>query len=170
MVHIYCGDGKGKTTCAVGLAVRFAATGRKVFFYQFMKNQKSGERKILETIPAIEVYHGYEMPKFSFKMNEEEKNITRSVYEDEFEKIKKIAEDGKYAMIILDEIMSCISSGFLETSEVVDFLKNNRHIEIVMTGRNPSPEICEMADYISEIKKIKHPFDNNIVARRGIEF
>ena len=169
LVHIYCGEGKGKTTCSVGLAVRFAATGKKVLFYQFMKNQKSGERSVLETIPEIEVYKGYEMPKFSFAMNEEDE--AKSVYENEFEKIKKLSDSGKYGMIILDEIMSCISCGFLDSSAVADFLRDKeKNPEIVMTGRNPDPELCELADYISDIRKIKHPYDRNITARRGVEF
>lgn len=170
LVHIYCGDGKGKTTCSVGLAVRFASTGQKVLFYQFMKNQKSGERSVLETIPEIEVCRGYEMPKFSFAMNEEEKKEAKSVYESEFEKIKKLSDSGKYGMIILDEIMSCISCGFLDSSAVADFIRDKENNpEIVMTGRDPAPELCELADYISEIQKIKHPYDRGITARRGVE-
>lgn len=172
MIQIYCGDGKGKTSAAVGAAVRFAGSGGKVLFYQFMKDQTSGERKILEMIPQITVVRGYRMPKFSFRMNEEEKAEAGRRFREEFEKISEmIRNDSGYGMIIFDEIISCINAGFLDIEKVMEFLREySENNEIILTGRNPSEEITEIADYISEIKKVKHPFDNGITARKGIEY
>ena len=171
LVHIYCGDGKGKTTAAVGLAVRFAGAGGKVLFYQFMKDGTSGERAVLQTIPGIDVVSGYCIPKFSFQMSEAEKSAAAAAYQKEFFKIEQLLLKNAYGMVVLDEIMSCVSVGFLPTETVTAFLRNRpSQTEIVMTGRNPATEIAALADYISEIRCVQHPFQKHIAARKGIEF
>lgn len=170
-VHIYCGDGKGKTSAAVGLAVRFAGSGGKVLFYQFMKPESSGERRMLQQLPDITVLSGYQISKFSFQMNEMEKADAQAGYQKQFTEIVQMVQNGAYGLLVLDEIMSCISCGFLNTETILHFLEHRpKTLEVVMTGRNPDARLISCADYISEIQKVKHPFDIGIKARKGIEF
>ena len=171
LVHIYCGDGKGKTSAAVGLAVRFASTGKSVLFYQFMKPETSGERQMLQLLPNITVLSGYQITKFSFQMNETEKAQAAAGYQRQFEEIVQMVQGGQYGLLVLDEILSCISCGFLKLETVIDFLQHSpTELEVVLTGRDPDERLIACADYVSEIKKIKHPFDQGIPARKGIEF
>ncbi len=171
LVHIYCGDGKGKTSAAVGLAVRFAGSGRNVLFYQFMKPETSGERYMLQQLPNITVLSGYQISKFSFQMNETEKVEAAAGYQKQFAEIVQMVQGGQYGLLVLDEIMSCISCGFLDLETTVHFLEHRpASLEVVMTGRNPDERLISCADYVSEIQKRKHPFDVGISARKGIEF
>lgn len=171
LVHVYCGDGKGKTTCSIGLCIRYIGSGGNVLFYQFMKNQNSSELEVLNNIDGVTVIEGYKMDKFSFQMTDLEKKEVCKIYAVEFEKIKNMAISGQYGLLVMDEIMSCISCGFLSESDVISFIKSRpKDLEIVMTGRNPSNNIIECADYVSEISKVKHPYDGGINARKGIEF
>ncbi len=171
LTHIYCGDGKGKTTAAIGLAVRCAGGGGKVLFYQFMKGNKSSERALLESSENITLINGKENQKFVWNMNEEEKHLSRNLYTEEFKRITQIAETEKYDLLILDELLSAVSCGFVPLKIVTDFLKlKSVTLEVVITGRNPNSELIALADYVSEIKKVKHPFDKNISARHLIEF
>lgn len=170
-VHIYCGDGKGKTTSSIGLCIRYIGAGGNVLLYQFMKNQKSSELEILRMLNNVTVMNGFEMTKFSFQLTDFERNQIRDIYANEFNRIRKEVYSGNFGMLIMDEIMSCISCGFLSEESVVDFIINRpTNIEIVMTGRDPSEKIIACADYVSEIKKIKHPYDKGISSRKGIEY
>lgn len=171
LVHIYCGDGKGKTSAAVGLAVRFAGSGGKVLFYQFMKPESSGERRMLQQLSDITVLSGYQVSKFSFQMNESEKAEAAVGYQKQFSEIIQMVQNEAYGLLVLDEIMSCISCGFLDIEAVLHFLEcRPQSLEVVMTGRNPDARLIACADYVSEIQKVKHPFDAGITARSGIEF
>lgn len=170
LIHIYCGDGKGKTTAAVGLAVRCAGGGGKVFFYQFLKDGTSGEIDILKNIDEITVGKGYALAKFSFQMTDEEKENARIFYEKELDEIISIVSNQEYQLCVLDEILHAVNLGFVSLDKLVGFLKNKpEKLEVVLTGRNPKEELCELADYITEMNKIKHPFDKGISARTMIE-
>lgn len=170
LIHIYHGDGKGKTTAAVGLSVRVAGGKGKVLFYQFLKDGKSNEIKALKKFSHITVPEGYDEIKFSFQMTEEEKRKTKEYYTKEFDKIINLCQDS-YQLLVLDEILHAINLGYLELGKVVDFLKHKPStLEVVMTGRNPSKELIELADYITEMKKEKHPFDQGVSARKLIEY
>lgn len=171
MIQIYCGDGKGKTTAAVGAAVRFAGCGGRVLFSQFMKSGTSSEISILKSIQSIDVFEGYSVSKFSFMMNKSEREKAAIGFLKQLEDIKKLSCENNYGMIIADELAVCVSCGFVPEEEAIEFLKNvPAETEIIITGRNPSESLLEYADYVSEIKKIKHPFDRGVDARRGIEF
>lgn len=171
MLHIYCGGGKGKTTAAVGLAVRFAGAGGKVLFCQFMKSGNSSELGVLNSIPDIVVFPCFRIRKFVYEMNDFEKENARAEYTANFEKIKQfLTEDNTFKMVVFDEIISCVNTGLLDINSLCEFLQKNRGIEIVLTGRDPDKRLCEAADYISEIQCKKHPYDKNIPARKGIEF
>lgn len=170
LIHIYHGDGKGKTTCAAGLALRCAGGGGKVLFFQFLKDGSSGEIAALKSVQGIEVMEGYKETKFSFQMTEEEKKQTAQYYTKMWENIVSKVCGKEYQLLILDEVLHAINLGYLELGTVLDFLSNRPEgLETVLTGRNPKDELIEVADYITEMKKIKHPFDKGIGARHLIE-
>lgn len=170
LIHIYCGDGKGKTTAAVGLAVRCAGRGNKVLLVQFLKSRDSGELYSLAKLPDIEVMRGKESKKFTFQMNEEEKHALLIEHNKMFEQVlAKIKNDG-YSLLILDEVIGALNAKVFEMPKLIEFLRHKpENLEVVLTGRNPAPELVEIADYVSEIRKVKHPMDKGIMAREGIE-
>jgi hypothetical protein len=170
LIHIYCGDGKGKTTAAVGLAVRCAGRGNKVLLVQFLKSRDSGELYSLAKLPDIEVMRGKESKKFTFQMNEEEKHALLIEHNKMFELVlAKIKNDG-YSLLILDEVIGALNAKVFEMPKLIEFLRHKpENLEVVLTGRNPAPELVEIADYVSEMRKVKHPMDKGIMAREGIE-
>ena len=167
-VHIYCGDGKGKTTCVMGLCVRAAGAGKKVLLHQFLKDNTSSERTIIDKLPGVTVMPGAKMDKFTFQMNEEELQALRESNDANLVRLCDMAKD--YDMLILDESVYAMDMGLLSEDKLIEWLeKKPEHLEVVMSGRNPSDRLKEHADYISEIKKIKHPFDQGLSSRIGIE-
>ena len=168
LVHIYCGDGKGKTTTSVGLTVRAAGSGKKVLFYQFLKNNSSSERSILEKQPGINVVSGKELQKFTFQMNEEELKELRDYNNEMLDKLFEMAKD--YDMLVLDESVYSIDKDLLDEAKLIEHLEKKPFaLEVVLSGRNPSERLIDHADYVSEIRKVKHPFDQGISSRIGIE-
>ena len=148
LIHIYCGDGKGKTTAAVGLAVRCAGRGNKVLLVQFLKSRDSGE----------------------LYSNEEEKHALLIEHNKMFEQVLAKIKNGGYSLLILDEVIGALNAKVFEMPKLIEFLRHKpENLEVVLTGRNPSPELVEIADYVSEMRKVKHPMDKGIMAREGIE-
>ena len=170
LIHIYCGDGKGKTTAAVGLAVRCAGRGNKVLLVQFLKSRDSGELYSLAKLPDIEVMRGKESKKFTFQMNEEEKHVLLIEHNKMFEQVLAKIKNGGYSLLILDEVIGALNAKVFEMPKLIEFLRHKpENLEVVLTGRNPAPELVEIADYVSEMRKVKHPMDRGIMAREGIE-
>lgn len=170
LIHIYCGNGKGKTTTAMGLCTRAAGFGMKVLIYQFMKNNKTSERRILEQVDNITFVNGLEQEKFSFQMTEQEKEERRTYYLDQFRKVTALAAQEGYQVLFLDEIIYTIDAGLFDESVLIAYLKEKpEHLEVILTGQNPGCALVELADYVSEIQKIKHPFDQGVPSRYGIE-
>ncbi len=170
LIHIYEGDGKGKTTAAVGLCVRCAGSGRKVIFSQFLKDNQSSELKVLKSIEDIQVITAEKTFGFYFNMSEDEKEEAKEVYNRLLIQVIKQASREECDMLVLDEIMAAYSNQLIDRNYLLDFLKNKPYqLEVVLTGRNPAKELVELADYVSEVKKVKHPFDVGISARDGIE-
>ena len=170
LIHIYCGDGKGKTTSVVGLAVRCSGHGNKVLLVQFLKSWQTGELNSLALIPNIEVMRGKETKKFTFQMNEAEKAEVRAEHAQLFAKVKEKCAKEKIDLLILDEVVGACDKKVFDEAELLDFLKHKpAELEVAMTGRNPSPAMLEMADYVSEICKRKHPMDKGIKGRLGVE-
>jgi cob(I)alamin adenosyltransferase len=172
LVQIYTGDGKGKTTAAVGLAVRAAGHDLRVLFCQFLKPEylDLGERNILETIPAITlriVDHPWDM-RSSLK-DPQTVEQTRSI-------IRKALCDievarNRYDLIVLDEIVFCVNHQLADIDDIRRLIRQrDPHVEIVLTGRGATAELIAMADLVTEMKPVKHPFDSGIPARRGIEY
>ncbi len=170
LIHIYTGTGKGKTTAATGLSIRYAGSGGKVLFTQFLKNDDSSEINILKQIENITFLPSGSYFGFTRSMTPEIKEKARIHYNSLFEKSVNMLVNNNYGMLILDEIIAADNADLIPHKKLINFLENKPgNLEIVLTGRNPSQDLLNIADYISDIKKIKHPFDKNITARTGIE-
>ncbi len=169
LIHIYYGDGKGKTTAAVGQAVRAAGSGLKVLFFQFMKDNSSSERKALELIPNITCLPGKRHAKFYNQMNSEEKAEYRHYNTKALDEIVKFCIN--FDLLVLDEAVCAVDLGLLSEKKLIDFLKHKpRGLEVVMTGHHVTDDLLGIANYVTEMTKIKHPYDEGRTARAGIEF
>jgi cob(I)alamin adenosyltransferase len=175
LVQIYTGDGKGKTTAAFGLALRAAGQGNKVLIYQFLKPSSLdiGERFALQLgavrirVESLDV--SWDMSA-SFK-DKEVVTKMRAAISDVLERIAQTAEKRFYDLLILDEIVFCLSKGLAKLEDVKNIIdRRDSRVEIVLTGRGATKELMEMADLVTEMKNVKHPLDKGIKARRGIEF
>ncbi|MFQ6036915.1 MAG: cob(I)yrinic acid a,c-diamide adenosyltransferase [Sedimentisphaerales bacterium] len=175
LVQIYTGDGKGKTTAAFGLALRAAGQGNKVLIFQFLKPSSLdiGERFALQLgavrirVEALDV--PWDMAK-SFK--DEQAVITmKAAISEVLQRITETAEKRFYDCIILDEIVFCLSKGLAKLEDIKNIIdKKDPAVEIVLTGRGATDELIAMADLVTEMKNVKHPFDKGITSRRGIDF
>ena len=171
MKHIYYGDGKVKTTAAIGLSVRAAGSKMKVLFVQFLKTEFSGERHILSHTENVTLTFCPLELKFTFDMDDKEKAQAAKIFKGIFDNAVTTALTEKYDMVVLDEVFEAINAHMLSESEVYEFITNApSSMEIVMTGHNPPQKFMDCADYITEFKKIKHPYDRGITGRIGIEF
>ena len=164
LVHIYCGDGKGKTSAAIGLAVRAAGCGKRVVIARFLKTDHSGEVEILRKIPEITLIPCRKVFGFVRCMEEETKKECAEYNRELFQEAVKLAKDAD--LVVFDEIMAAVNYGMLSEKDVLDFLKERPKkdepdgLEVVFTGRNPSEKLMAEADYVSEICK----------RRRGVEY
>ena len=175
LVQIYTGDGKGKTTAAFGLALRAAGQGNKVLIYQFLKppSLDIGERFALKLgavrirVEALDL--PWDMAK-SFEDAQAFSNMQVAVKE-ALEKLGQTAEKRFYDVLILDEIIFCLSKNLAKFEDVKRIIDRRASgVEIVMTGRGAAKELIEIADLVTEMKNIKHPFEKGITFRRGIDF
>ncbi|MGL5821365.1 MAG: cob(I)yrinic acid a,c-diamide adenosyltransferase [Sarcina sp.] len=169
--QVYTGDGKGKTTAAMGLAFRAAGNEMNVKIIQFLKGTKTGELQAISKFDNIELFRFQTTTKFTWDLNEEElikyKEETREAYYF----AQKCSREANCDVLILDEIMGAIHGGFVSEEEVCDLIKNkNSNIELILTGRNALESIINLADLVTEMKPIKHYMDKGVNARRGIEF
>lgn len=170
LIHLYYGDGKGKTTASVGLATRARGRQFRVIFATFLKPGTSGELSSLRTI-GVNVLSGQPVKKFVFQMSDEEKEETRRNIESLFQQAVNASQHG-VDLVIFDEIVGVLELNMLNEQDVLHFLKTKPpHLEVVLTGRNPSQDLIDVADYASEITMRKHPYETSgLMARKGIEF
>ncbi len=168
LVQVYTGDGKGKTTAAVGLAVRAMGNNLKVRFLQFFKSELSGEVKPLETLGTkVSIHNHQDKPSWTMNAEEEKQLIedTKQGWKIFVELIKCKA----YDLIVLDEANHVLNRGYISKYEVLDILDQAKNTEVVFTGRNAPDWLIERADLVTEMKMHKHPFQQKIAARTGIE-
>lgn len=172
MIHIYTGDGKGKTTAAMGLAARAAGySGGYVLVTQFMKCGREGEAKSLQKIGNISFLNNSYDHGFVFAMNDEEKAKLTAEHNKNLAYARACAEGGHVKLIVLDELISAYTENVIDRAAVDEFLALDTPAELVLTGRNPPQHMLDLADYVSEIKCIKHPYvTKKAPARQGIEF
>ncbi len=171
LIHIYCGEGKGKTTASLGLIVRASGAGYKVVIMQCFKGQESSELKTLEHIPGVTIVHANLPEKFTWELQDFQKINMMQMHVDMFSKAKSLIEDNVKTLLVLDEMIGATTYGYMEKDMVLEFLRSKPdNVEVVLTGRNPLPEFVVLADYVSNVNKIKHPYDRGIVARKGIEY
>ena len=173
-IQVYTGDGKGKTTASLGLAMRALGRCWKVLIIMFTKGGDDyGElNSFMNLSPAIKdnlkiIQAG--LDRIVYKNNETEDDV-REIKKG-WDLAKKAIKNDEYQLIILDEANIAIDMGILDVDEVVEVLKNKpEEMEIVLTGRNAHPKIIEIAHLVSEIKPVKHYWDTGIAARKGIEY
>lgn len=167
LIHIYCGDGKGKTTAAVGLAVRAAGSGKRVLIGQFFKSGASSEIRVLEGISGITVCRSEEHYGRYANMNGEQRTAASRCYRAYLAELLRRSRE--FDMLVLDEIFAACRHGMVDEEELLGYLRDE-HPEVVLTGRDPAPAFCELADYVTEMRKLKHPYDRGIASREGIEY
>jgi len=167
MIQVYTGNGKGKTTASLGLALRAAGAGLKVYIGQFIKGKNYSELKALQKIKNIKVE---QFGRGCFiKKTPQQKDI--ELAKKGLEKIKKIVSQRIYDVVILDEINIALNLNLLKLEDVISLIKRTPgKTELILTGRNAHQRILSLADLVSEIKEVKHYFKKGIKARKGIEY
>lgn len=172
LVQVYTGDGKGKTTAAIGQGIRAVGRGNKVYMLQFLKGGETGELETIKRIhPDFQIFRFEKSRNFVWNLNEEELKELKEEIQEAFDFAQKVLENGECDILILDEVMGVISNKLYPLENIIEIIKSrNEKIEVVLTGRNVPDEIKEIADYVSEVKCIKHPFEKGVPARKGIEF
>jgi len=169
LVYVFTGDGKGKTSGALGVVLRALGHGLKAYVIFFMKGDYPyGERRILSQLPDVDYI------SFGSKEFVDPNNITAQAKEQAQQALahaRDIIMSGNYDVVVLDEINVASSWGLIEPDEVVQLVRNKpERLELVLTGRGASTELIEVADLVTECLKIKHPFDRGVMARKGIDW
>ena len=167
MIHIYCGDGKGKTTAAMGLALRMAGRGKRVVIAQFLKSEDSGERRALEQLPGVKLLSLPQHLPFTFEMNRQQWEQERLRYGQMLKELEECAPEAD--LLVLDEVCDAVDAGLADQRQVLALL-DRPVVEVVLTGREPTPELLARADYVTRMVKQCHPFDSGAPARLGIEW
>ncbi len=166
LIHIYCGDGKGKTTAAMGLCLRALGNNKSVVVAQFLKGAPTGEVEMLKKLGAT-VITGESTQKFVFQMTGEEKGNCKTAQNEHLKK----ANDFECDILLLDEICSAHNLCMVDDELLKKcILEKPTEQEIIVTGREPAQWLLDAADYITEMKCIRHPYDSGVPAREGIEY
>ncbi len=170
LVHLYVGDGKGKTTAAIGLAVRALGAGKKVLMLQFLKGQQSSELEPLRRL-GIEIKRTEDIKKFVFQMDAKELAQATESCKACIDALRAALSEDGYDLVVLDEVVDAVNCNLVDTAELLSLIKNRpTGVEIVMTGRNPSDEIVDAADYLTVMTALKHPYQQGVQSRKGIEY
>ncbi len=166
-VQVYTGNGKGKTTAALGLSLRAVCAGKKVFFGQFIKGMDYSELKAMDLLPNFTLE---QFGKDCFIYNEPTEEDVK-IAQEGLERIKDVLRDGQYDIVVLDEINVSIYFKLFTSQEVIQAISNRApHVEVICTGRYAPPELIEYADLVTEMKLIKHYYETQgVQARVGIE-
>jgi cob(I)alamin adenosyltransferase len=171
-VQIYTGNGKGKTTAAIGLGVRAAGNKYKVYMIQFLKSSKTGELQSVEALkPYFEVFRFQKPRGFFWTLKEEEKKELKEEIQKAYNFALQVFEENQCDILILDEIMGAISNDLVTAAQIIELMeKKPQNMELIMTGRNVPEEIIKKADLVTEMKDIKHYFNAGVGSREGIEY
>lgn len=168
LVIVNTGNGKGKTTAALGVALRASGYGMKVLMLQFFKGKwKYGE---LRSAPKLGTFEIQPMGQ-GFTWESKDIRIDKAMVRDAWQAAREKILSGNYDIVILDEINYALSYGFLPVEDVVEFLRNKpMMLHVILTGRDAKPEVLEIADLVTQMQEVKHPFQQGISAQKGIEF
>jgi cob(I)alamin adenosyltransferase len=167
-IHIYTGNGKGKTTAAIGLGIRATGGGLKVYMIQFMKGRRYSEIDALEKVKNFTVVQ-FGRDEFVSKENPEQIDI--DLARKGFEHAKEIIKNGEHDLIILDEINVAVDFKLISLKNILKLMdEKSEKVELVLTGRYSHPDMVKQADLVSEILEIKHPYQNGIQSRKGIDW
>ncbi len=169
MIHVYCGDGKGKTTAALGLILRHVGSGGKAVLAQFLKSLPTGELAALERL-GVPVYRNELPHEFFPNMSEETKAQVRETHGRTLAEVTRLARANECSLLVLDELSAALALGLIDREKVFALLDDHGDAELVVTGRDPDPELLARADYVTEMKLVKHPYEKGVKARKGIEF
>lgn len=171
LIHLYTGEGKGKTTAAIGLSVRAAGAGKRVVFAQFMKGRDTSELNILRQILGIKVVRSDKELGWFKKGDPDSIAAFTEVHNALLDEIESYVYGGDCDLLVMDEVTYPVSYGIIDEDRIERLLNSKpAHMELVLTGRNAPELFFEKADYITEMRKEKHPYDKGIKARRGIEY
>jgi len=182
MIHLYTGDGKGKTTAAIGLAVRAAGNGMNVIFSQFMKGNDTGELHALRQLTNVRILRSDRDFGFYRSMTEADKTALTAIHDQILDELISAAETGQAQILILDEITYPVQWNLLDADKLRRLLAcagghgtptatpQNFLPEIILTGRNPADFLTDAADYITEMRAVRHPFEKGVMARKGVEY
>lgn len=183
LIQLFYGDGRGKTSAAVGTAIRASGHGLKVAIIQFLKDGSiSGETnymkkhkiKIIELGPSAGRKYDKLVREGKAKLTKDYFTYDKRILENSKKGLKiaeKLLSSGKYDLVVLDEINTAAAFGHFSYEEVLRILKNkHKKTEVILTGFKPDEKIIEIADLVSEVKKIKHPFDKGVIARWGVDY
>ncbi|MBR2255520.1 MAG: cob(I)yrinic acid a,c-diamide adenosyltransferase [Candidatus Methanomethylophilaceae archaeon] len=168
LVQIYTGNGKGKTTAALGLSLRAMGRGLNVLFFQFMKPDAGyGEQLACSGLDGITVISRGADHFVSDPPSEGDVRLAK----DALSECAGLMGSGKYDLVVMDEAMNAVRLGLVSSAELISVLESRpKHIEVVLTGRGMTPELEQYADLITEMRLVKHPMDVGIDARKGIEY
>ncbi|MBS7626521.1 cob(I)yrinic acid a,c-diamide adenosyltransferase [Candidatus Bathyarchaeota archaeon] len=168
LIHVYTGDGKGKTTAALGLALRAAGHGMKVCMIMFLKGRYLyGERNSAKHIPGFQIEAYGQKHFIKSKPGREDIEEAEEAFERAISKVKA----GECDILILDELTHAINLGMIRLDQVMELINGKPEgLELVITGRDCPPEIIEAADYVTEFVERKHPYRRGIKSRKGIEY
>jgi len=172
LIQIYTGNGKGKTTAAVGQAIRALGRGYRVMMVQWLKKNNSGEIPVLKRLGVEVLSWGGDYGK-KLIANLPLEDIDKIIQENEafFKQVMEKIKKGKYDLLILDEINVAIKLGLIEEDEVLKWLKNKPpSLEVILTGREATSQLLAIADLVTEMKKVKHPYDRGVKMRKGVEY
>ncbi|MBQ5813835.1 MAG: cob(I)yrinic acid a,c-diamide adenosyltransferase [Clostridia bacterium] len=172
-IQLYYGDGKGKTTAAMGQVVRCAGHGFKVLVYQFLKEPNSGEVKIISSLPGVEYIANEGKIPFLFNLTPEQQEHYRQQWGKTFELVKEKYYSGEYDLVVLDEAIDAYNLRTIDPQDLLDMMDNKPEgTELVITGHKYGMDISALtdrADYVTNFMKEKHPFDLGLPCRTGIE-
>lgn len=171
LVQVYTGDGKGKTTAALGQGLRSCGRGLKVCMVQFLKGSDTGELHSVEKLhPLFKIFRFEKERGFFWTLSEQEKKELKEDIDRGFEFIEGVVANNECDVLIIDELLGVLGNRLLEVDQVLKLLNTKpENMEIIITGRNAPKEIIEAADLVTEMKEIKHYFNSGIPAREGIE-
>jgi len=172
LIHFYYGEGKGKTTAALGLAIRASGCGKSVVVVQFLKDWKCGELGSLALLPNMTVLRANLSGRvFVHEMSNEEKDAVRAVHDGNLKMALELQQSGRCDLLVLDEALDAYQLGVLDAALFEGLLDDKPDpLELVVTGHGADARLLARADYVTEMVKRKHPYDKGIAARRGIEF